>query len=172
MIRRLATLLALLWFGSVESAHAQRSYPSLSRRPVESRDRDAEVAKAAAAEPVTARPLDPAVVSELAKLSSTANAGASAFDKGLADSDRAVGAAKGAAIASESWVVAQEALSVLDASRFGSVTALAGIDTIYINQLDMGGDASAVDAYRMPVLAIVDGQNDRLDSLRDRLARP
>lgn len=172
MIRRLAALLALLWFGSIESAHAQqRAYPSLSRRPVESRDRESEVVQAQA-QLVTAKPLDAAVVSELARLRAQASAGGVVFDRELSASDRAVAAATSAPVASEAWVTAQEALSVLDAGRFDSVTALAGMDVLYVEQLNAGGDAAALQAYRAPVLSMVDGQNDRLDSLRGRLARP
>ncbi|MCE7795007.1 hypothetical protein LWE61_00395 [Sphingobium sufflavum] len=173
MLRRLTALLALLWFGSVESAHAQqRTYPSLSRRPVESRDRDAELAKAAE-QVVAPRPLDAAVLAELGRLSTQATAGGSAFDRDVAQSDRAVAAAAGtASVSSEAWILAQQALSALDASRFDSVSALAGMDSIYVEQLNGGRDVSAVEGYRAPVLAMVDRQNDRLDSLRFRLTRP
>lgn len=180
MLRRLATMIALLWAGSIESAHAQsqaqvqvrmRAYPSLLRRPVESRDRDAEIAKALAEQP-PAKPLDAAVLTELGKLNAQAMTAAQAFDRDYATSSRLVGTAQGTAVASESWVSAQEAISALDAGRYDSVIALAGLDTIYVQLLDAGGDAAAVDGYRAPVLAMVDSQNDRLDSLRARLARP
>lgn len=172
MLRPLAALIALLWVGSVESTHAQqRGFPSLSRRPVESRDRDAEIAKAQAT-PVVVRPLDQAVAQELARLGTKAEAAGKAFDRDLPPSDRAVSAAQNAAPASESWVVAQKALSALDASRFDSVTALASMDSIYVQQLNDGGDATVVEGYRAPVAAMVDRQNDRLDSLRLRLRQP
>ncbi|MFT3966628.1 MAG: hypothetical protein QM690_12185 [Sphingobium sp.] len=171
MLRRLATLAAILLFGSVEPVQAQRAYPSLLRRPIESRDRDAEIAKAAAELP-PARPLDAAVLGELTRLATQASAAGQAFDQDYAASDRAVQAARNAAPASEAWVVAQKAISALDARRFESVTALAGMDSIYVNQLDKGGDATTVEGYRAPVLAMVDRQNDRLDALRFRLAQP
>lgn len=172
MLRRLATLFALLWFGSVESAQAQhRAYPSLSRRLVESRDRDTELVKAEAQQPAT-KPLDAAVLAELGRLGMQATVGGNAFDSDLSASDRAVAAAGGASVSSESWIVAQQALSVLDASRFDSVSALAGMDSIYVEQINSGGDVAAVEGYRAPVLAMVDRQNDRLDSLRFKLTRP
>jgi riboflavin biosynthesis pyrimidine reductase len=174
MLGRLTALFALLWFGSIESTQAQsRTYPSLLRRPVESRDRDAELAKAAAAhQAVAPKALDPAVLAELGRLNMRAMVGGTAFDRSVSESDRAVAAARGTAVASESWVTAQEALSALDASRFDSVIALAGIDTIYVDQLNSGGDTSAVEGYRAPILAMVDRQNDRLDSLRSKLTLP
>lgn len=174
MIRRLTTLLALLWFGSVESAQAQhRTYPSLSRRAVESRDRDAELIRSLAEQQQTPpKAVDPTILAELRRLETQADAGGTAFDKDLAGSDRAVGAAGSAAVASEAWVVAQQSVSALDASRFDSVSALAGLDSIYVEQLNGGGDVATVDGYRAPVLAMVDRQNDRLDMLRSRLAKP
>ncbi|CAN5319431.1 hypothetical protein BH10PSE13_BH10PSE13_13890 [soil metagenome] len=185
MLRRLAALIALFWAGSIGSAHAQssagagtnsqqvhsRGYPSLLRRPVESRNRDAETAKALAEQPV-AKPLDAAVLAELSRLNAQAAAAAQGFERNFAASDRVVASAGGAPVASESWISAQEAISVLDAGRYDSVTALASLDSIYVAQLNAGGDASMVAGYRTPVLAMVDAQNDRLDSLRFRLARP
>lgn len=174
MFRRFAALAALLWIGSIESAQAQvsgRAYPSLQRRPVESRNREHEIAKAVAEAPVPAG-LDPATQAELVRLGAQATVAGQGFDRAYAASDRAVAAANGAPVSSEAWVTAQEAISALDAGRYDSVTALAGIDSIYVAQLNAGADARAVMGYRAPVLAMVDGQNDRLDSLRFRLTRP
>lgn len=174
MLRRLAALTALLWVGPIESAHAQvagRGYPSLARRPVESRDRDAEIAKAIAEQPA-ATPLGGDVQSELARLAKQASAAGQAFDRDYAASDRAVTAAGNAPAASENWVVAQEAISALDAGRYDSITALASMDSIYVAQLNAGADTGAIDSLRAPVAAMVDRQNDRLDSLRFRLAKP
>lgn len=171
MLRRLATLAAILLFGPIDASQAQRIYPSLAPRPIETRDRDAEIAKAALDQPPPA-PLDASVASELARLNTQALAAAKAFDQDFAASDRTVNAARSSAATSEAWVMAQEAISALDARRYDSVTALASIDSIYVEQLNRGGDMTAVDGYRAPVAAMVDGQNDRLDSLRFRLAQP
>lgn len=148
-----------------------RGYPSLLRRPVESRNRDAEIARALAAQPV-AKPLDAAVLAELGRLNAQAAAAAQGFERNFTASDRIVASAGGAPVASESWVSAHTAISALDASRYDSVTALASLDSIYVAQLNAGGDAAVVETYRTPVLAMVDAQNDRIDSLRFRLARP
>ena len=171
MLRRLAALSALLLFGSVESVHAQRAYPSLSRRAVESRDREAEITRAAIDRPAI-KPLESSIRNELARLGAQAEAAGRAFDQDYGVSGQAVAVAGNAVPASESWVLAQEAISALDARRFDSVTALASIDMIYVDQLDKGGDAATVEGYRTPVATMVDGQNDRLDSLRFRLSQP
>jgi hypothetical protein len=172
MIRRLAALTAVLLFGSIDSASAQpRSYPSLSRRAVEGRDRDAEIARTVAQAPVV-KPLSDSVVNRLTRLGTQAATGGAAFDRSMPACDAAVAAAGRAAVASESWVVAQQAVSALDTDRFDSVAALAGMDSIYVEQLNDGGDAAAVESYRAPVLAMVDRQNDRLDALRVRLTSP
>jgi len=186
MLRRLTALVALFWAGLLGSAHAQapsttgaqagrpvhaRGYPSLLRRPVESRNRDAEIARVIAEQPV-AKPVDAAVLAELGRLSGQAAAAEQGFERDFAASDRIVSSAGGAPVASEAWVSAQEAISALDAGRYDSVTALASLDSIYVAQLNAGGDLAVVEGYRTPVLAMVDRQNDRLDSLRFRLARP
>jgi hypothetical protein len=171
MLRRLATLAAFILFGSVEPGQAQRSYPSLAPRRIETRDRDAEIARAALNQPAI-KPLDEAVTAQLTRLRTQATVAGQAFDQNFAASDRVVGAARDSAPTSEAWVVAQEAISALDARRFDSVTALAGMDSIYVDQLNQGGDAGSVEGFRAPVAAMVDGQNDRLDSLRFRLSQP
>jgi len=175
MLRRIAALSALLLFGTAEpglaQSRAQRGYPSLAPRSIETRDRDAEIAKAALDQPMP-KPLAPALTAELARLGTQASTAGQAFDQDYAASTRLVAAADGTAPASEAWVAAQEAISALDARRFDSVTALASIDSIYVDQLNVGGDASTVEGYRTPVAVMVDGQNDRLDSLRFRLAQP
>jgi hypothetical protein len=182
MIRRLATLLALLWLGPTDAALAQhRVYPSLAKRPVESRDRDAEIAaKAAANEAAANKPVaeDSALAARVQDLAQRAAKASSAFDSGLAAGQRSVTAAKGAAVGSEAWVVAQKAISGLDADRYDSVSALAELDTLYTERWNAEDPARAladtrtIDASRQPILTMVDAQNDRLDSLKAMLNQP
>jgi hypothetical protein len=181
MMRRLIALLLIALPSLADTQAIARGYPSLSRRPVESRDRDAEIAaKAAAQQTQAARTAteDPALTAEVATLGQRASAASNAFDARLDAAQRAVAAGQGASIGSEAWVVAQQAISQLDSERYDSVAALASLDTLYAersNASDPGralADSTLIDGERRRVLAMVDGQNDRLDRLKAGLAQP
>lgn len=180
--RALLHSLAFLLLGSTGTAIAQSrsgDYPNLSRRPIETRDFEAETraAELAASQVQEAAP-DADLLKQLDGLSADVTAGQGAFDTSYAAAQSRVGDAGGAAVSSEAWVSAQESLSELEASRNRSVSALASLDTLYINRLNAmsegkaSGGASAIDSLRMKALAVVDSQNDRLDSLRARLRQP
>ena len=183
MIRRLTALFALIWLGPVDAAVAQHrsAYPSLSRRPVESRNRDAEVAaKASAQQAQAAQPAaeDPALVAETTALGQRTAAASSAFDARFEASQRSVAAGRSASIGSEAWVAAQQAISLLDSDRYDSVAALASLDTLYAERSNVpdtsraATDSATIDRERQLVLAMVDRQNDRLDALKAGLAQP
>lgn len=181
MLRRLTALLALLWLWPADAVLAQRSaYPSLMPRPVESRDREAEVAAAAAARQTEAEAVaeDMALAAEVAALSVRARVGAAAFDARLESGRRTVEAGQTAPIGSESWVVAERAISALDAERYDSVAALASLDVLYAERsiAENAGraiaDAATIAPARRQVVAMVDRQNDILDELRRALPQP
>lgn len=180
-MRRLIALLLIALPGLADTQAIARGYPSLSRRPVESRDRDAEIAAKATAQQAQATRSaseDPALAAEVAALAARATAASGAFDTRLESSQRVVAAGRGAAIGSEAWVVAQQAISLLDSARYDSVAALASLDTLFVersNAPDPGRavtDSTTIDRERQRVLAMVDRQNDRLDALKADLARP
>lgn len=180
-LRRLLTLAALAVLGSAEAVTAQtRSFPSLQRRSVESRDRDAEVAarvrqQAQAVE--TAAP-DEALVRTVADLAGRSATAARTFDNRFAAGQASVAAARGAAVGSENWVVAQQEISALDSARYDCVAALATLDTLYVERANAPdearslADVATIAQPRAAVLAQVDGQNDRLDALRASLPQP
>lgn len=177
-IRALIHSLALFLAGCAGiGANAQDNYPSLAKRAIESRDFVAEEV-AAASTPVATVPADPAVVEQAGKLEAQANAGRAAFDRTLTDAQGKVRAASGADISSEAWVVAQAAISALESDRNDSVVALAGLDTLYVQQLNIAvgnaeaGSVVAVDGPRRTALAIVDRQNDAIDALKATLRTP
>lgn len=148
-------------------------YPSLAKRPIESRG-----AVAAPPPVVEAVADDPAVVREVDGLMQRARAGAAAFDSAVGGTQERVSAAAGSAVSSEAWVAAQLAISNLESQRYDSVFALASLDTLYVSRLnaiaagEVRGSAELIDGARSDALAIVDRQNDVLDGLRDRLATP
>lgn len=179
MRRLFAPLLGLLSLVPALPALAQREpYPSLLPRPIESRDRDKEAATAAREAAADAAPLaaDPALVVEVDALAVRAAQAAAAFDQSYGEGSRTAAAASGSAAGSEPWVAAQQWISVLQSNRYGSVAALATLDTLYAARANSDDPASAaadlavIANARAPVVAMVDSQNDRLDALSLLLA--
>lgn len=173
MLRRLAAFLALFALAPVPTEAQTRSFPSLSKRPAESRDRSVP-----APQPVQPAAADPALTSEVAKLGQQAASGNAAFQQQIGPGRSTAAAASGSAPSSEPWVKAQIAISALDSARYDSVAAMAGLDTLYINRQDSSdgarvtADLAAINPVRTRVLALVDAQNDALDGLRKSLKQP
>ena len=167
--RRLLAALALMLSGC---ASAPQNYPSLAKRPIES----APVADLAP--PPAPQPADAALSAQIARYAEQADKGASAFDAAYAKADRLVGAARTAGVSSDAWVSAQVAISALASARNDSVSALASLDTLYVQRSNDVADGQAaggvqdIDAARSAALALVDQQNDRIDALKARLPQP
>ena len=168
--RRFIPTIALILSGC---AGAHESYPSLARRPIETAPMaEAVVPKPA---PVVA---DPQLDADIARLRAQADKGSAAFDAAFVRADKLTQAASGAAVSSEDWVAAQQAISNLESMRNDSVSALASLDTLYVERTNAVADGKAqggvesIDAARAAVLASVDGQNDKVDALKGRLQQP
>lgn len=174
MRRVLSSLFSLAWLLPLASpAPAQRSgYPSLAPRAVESRDRESEVKQ----EPLVPAAPDAALGREVAALAERARTAAAAFDGLVGTTVARVDAAGSSGVGTEAWVVAEQAISALQAARYDSVAALATLDTLYAQRAAnedvarAAADLAVIAAARAPVVAIVDSQNDRLDALGLRLA--
>ena len=173
MIRRIAAFVALFTLGAVDAQAATRTYPSLAKRPIETRDGNAPSPVA-----VQPAPADAALVRDVETLGVQATAADSAFKTELGKARGTVAAASGAEPASEAWVAAQMSISNTDAARYDSVAALASLDTLYVGRQDnpdasrVASDIAAIAPVRTRVLAIVDTQNDALDGLRRSLKTP
>lgn len=167
--RRILTALALFLSGC---AGAPQSYPSLAKRPIES------APMATVAPPSAPVGADAALSAEIARHVGQADKGAAAFDAAYARADNLVGAASGASVSSDAWVAAQVAISALESARNDSVSALASLDTLYVQRSNAIADGSAgggladVDAARSAALSLVDQQNDRIDAMKGRLRQP
>lgn len=170
MFRRLLPTIALFLSGC---AGTLTGYPSLAKRAVE----NAPVGEAPASVPTPAE-VDPALQAQVDRLAGQSQAGSAAFDKAWPAADRAVRAAAGAAVSSEAWVTAQLAVSGLEAARNDSVSALASLDTLYVERSNAVAEGKArggveqIDAARKAALAAVDSQNDRIDAIKGRLTQP
>lgn len=173
MLRRLAAFLALFALAPVQAQAPSKAFPSLSKRPVEARDRSTPPPL-----PVQPAAADPVLGAEVDKLGKQAESGDTAFQQQIVKSRSLASAARGAAPTNESWVNAQVAISALDSARYDSVSALAGLDTLYIGKQDstdvprITADLATIDPVRTRVLALVDAQNDALDALRTSLRLP
>lgn len=167
--RRILTAIALFLSGC---AGAPQSYPSLAKRAVES----APVAEVAP--PPAPAPADASLTTQIARYTAQADKGAATFETAYAKADRAVTAARSAGVSSDAWVAAQVSISTLEAARNDSVSALASLDTLYVQTSNAVADGKAkggiaeVDAARAAALAQVDRQNDRIDALKSRLPQP
>jgi len=142
-------------------------YPSLQPRAAEAIDPRLQPAS-----PVNDRPVAPALASQLAALVDQARSGDSAFAPAAANAERLVSAA--GAAQSESWIVAQQALSAAIAARSPTATALADIDTLSAKALQTQGgiapnDLKAIDSAAAAVSAIARGQTDRIDAMKRSL---
>lgn len=124
--------------------------PSLAHRPVEGRFNVAPPTVVV----TPPGPLPADLVGRLARWESDAAAAQQAFAAARGSTAALVAAAAGAPVASERWVVAQQAISRLIAARAPLTGALADIDRLYLDR--------SIDA-------VVDGLPD-IYALRDRLA--
>lgn len=174
MLRRLLTaFLALFALGALADSAAAKPFPSLAKRPSETRDRTPPAPQA-----VVPAAADPQLVAQVEGLAKQAESGEAAFRTQLDAGRTAVAAAGPAAPSSEAWVNAQVALSALDNARYDSVAALAGLDSLYVDRQDNAdaarvmADLAAIDPVRSRALAMVDAQNDALDGLRGALKQP
>ncbi len=173
MIRRIAAFIALFSLGAVDAQAATRPYPSLAKRPVESHTR--ETGTVATPAPAAA---DPALAQEVSSLQTKATTADAAFQSELGKQRENISAATGSAVMSEAWVAAQMAISTVDSVRYESVAALATLDTLNVARQDSAdtarvtADLATIEPVRTRVLAIVDAQNDALDTLRNSLKTP
>lgn len=167
--RRFIPTIALLLSGC---AGAHESYPSLARRPIET----APIAEVIAPAPAVAA--DSKLDADIARLLAQADKGSAAFDAAYVRANKLTQTASSAAVSSDAWVAAQLAISNLESARNDSVSALASLDTLYVERMNAVAEGKAqggvdgIDSARASVLASVDAQNDRVDALKGRLKQP
>ena len=141
--------------------------PSLAPRAVEAIDPRAPVLVNS-----VQRPVDPALASHLAELIEQARGGESAFAAAAGDAQRL--AAGAGAPQSESWIIAEQAVSVAAAARAPTTRALSDIDGIaaaaLVKQGEMApADLAAIEAAATEVGAIDRSQAQTIDALQKRL---
>ena len=142
-------------------------YPSLQPREAEKIDPRVPVER-----PINNRATAPALATRLASLVDEALGGEQAFDSAAANAEHL--AASAGVPQSESWILAQEALTAAIAARKQTVSALSDIDEIGANALQTHGgiapnDLAAIDRAAAEVAEIAQRQAARLKSIENRL---
>ena len=166
-MRHLPLLLILVPIAGCAATSATE--PSLAQRPAELIDPRLPLPADAPAGPV-----DTALAGRLGQLIAEGNDGARSFNA-LVGQAEALASAAGPA-QSESWIVAQQALSGLEAARAKTTAALAEVDSIAAGRIQSGAgltpaDLGAIEAAAGQLRAITDGQNAVIDRIGARLGR-
>lgn len=155
----------IILLGSLASCADEGGYPSLKPRPFESAGRARDIVPA----PLPEAPATPQIEARVVAALAEADAGEARFAAELPGVRAAISVAGSAA--SESWIVAQERLSGLDASRAPTVAALTLLDTMLIEGSGLSpGDATAIRAAAARVQALVEAQGAALADLAALLA--
>ncbi len=143
----------------------QTTGPSLAKRAIESTSLSEPQVEAIA--PAAA---DADLRARIEALLVQAREGQSAFAAIL---PRARSTAESAgAEASESWIVAQQQLSALEAARAPTTRALGELDALLVARLDAHADAGVVEiqAAQVEAGALADAQQRDIDALRARIS--
>ncbi len=141
--------------------------PSLAPRSAESIDPRIPVVSS-----VVQRPVDPALAARLAGLVRAARQGEGAFAVDAGQAQRLTAAA--GAPQSESWIVAQQALSAAVAARAPTTRALADVDAIAAEALARQrgiapADLAAIEAAAGEIGVIARRQAETIDGMQARL---
>jgi len=159
------TLLCLLLSAC---ATQQSTEPSLAPRAAEAIDPRVPIPS-----DVIAGPVDPALASRIAELVAEVRAGDAAFQMASQNAETLANAA--GPQESESWIVAQEALSALVATRAPVTRAIADLDALAAGRIAatggiLPGDLAAIQAATAEAGAIGQRQAETIDRLQARLA--
>lgn len=145
-------------------------YPSLKPRAFEKAGRDA----ADLPSPPPAVPANPQVLARIAAFMAQAEQGQSAFAAELGAARPVIGQA--GVPDSESWIMAHQRLSGLDASRAATVAALADLDALTIAGVDAAGvrlaeaDLAAIRAAGEAIAALLEAQQRIIEELGASIA--
>lgn len=147
--------------------------PSLERRAVELRDRQAE---AKAPPPPIATITDSALARDLAAMLARADKAEADFAIARSAAQQDAGAARGKATGSEAWSVAQTSISALDAPRRDLAELLGDLEELYVARLAKEaagevepGGSDQIDRARQHVLALVESQDQVIATLKTGL---
>ena len=170
-MKKLSALVTIITVTLSGGAMQQGDFPSLQKRPYE--DDSAMVEPAVPVTIISSLPAD--VRNRLDSVVAQSSAAHAQFRALLPVVKQQVDAARGAAVSSESWVVAQTELAALEMVRSPSVEALADMDALYREQLerelanDSSGGTDIIAGQRDAVQAQVDRQQTEIDAMKNLL---
>jgi len=171
-IARLSVLTLPVLLAACLQPMAER--PSLERREVELRDRQAE---AKAPPPPIETVSDPALARDLAAMLARADKAEADFAVARSAAQAATGAARGDAVGSEDWSVAQTRISALDAPRRELAQILGDLEELYVARVQKEaagevkpGGSDQIEQARVHLLALLEGQDKVIGQLRTSLA--
>jgi hypothetical protein len=160
---------AFIAFAALAGCASSNAPPSLLPRAAEAIDPRLPVVR-----PMNDRPVNPALAEQLAALIVDAHLGDAAFEPAAAEAQRLAEAA--GAPQSESWVLAQQALSAAIAAREPTARALGDIDALGATRLqaqaglapndlaaiqNAGAEVGAIDQRQAAAIAAIKGRLDR-----------
>jgi hypothetical protein len=153
---------------------ATGDYPSLARRDVERIEGTALPADPDPAPPPVAANADPGLKGQLSRLVDQARTAHRDFVAARPRAQQLVGAASGAAKASEGFSVAAIALGQLDSARGRTMAALSDLDALYLserleNYQAPTDELAAIDAARGEVAGLLSQQDSVIETLQARL---
>jgi hypothetical protein len=158
-------LVALLGGALLSSCGPQVNAPSLAPRPVEKRPIDLP---GETSEPAT--PVDPALAARIAPLVTAAQEGDRAFARQRIEAEAAIAKAAGAAQGSEAWIVAQQALSTLDAARAPVRDAAATVEALREDPANAAsGNRQAIEEAAKIIEALDDAEAAAVATLGTKL---
>ncbi|MBX7540976.1 hypothetical protein [Qipengyuania sphaerica] len=161
-----ATLAAMLG----ACATPQGDYPSLAIRDAERAEGQFETGEPAR---LDVPPVEVDLTGGLdARLTSLVSAAREAHEEFVSVQPRAtqlVSAASGSAVGSDSWAAAQVALAELDSARSRAAVPLGDLDMLYTAARVAAEDASAIEAARDAVVALVGEEDAALEALRGKI---
>lgn len=145
-------------------AAADRGYPSLLPRPIESRGDAEPVRPEAVATP------DAALDQRIAEQRALADVAAERFQSAARDAEARVALARGTTAGSEPWIRAQAALADLAPIRGETAQIVSGLEEMAIARAT-GGEPNypALDAAIAAIGAIAQEQGNRVAALEDAL---
>lgn len=170
-MKKLSALVTIITVTLSGCAMQQGDFPSLQKRPYE----DEPVMDAPAAAVPVLSSLPAAMQARLDAAVAQSRAAHDRYQARLPSVKSRVDAARGAAVSSESWVVAHMEMAAFEIERSPSVEALADIDALYREQLERetveghSGGATIIAGQRDEVQAQVDRQQAEIDAMKNRL---
>ena len=159
------TAAATLAFLLSACAADRSTYPSLARR-----DAERMVGTIAPAPPASESAPSPDLVAHLSQLTAQANSAHARFTARAPRARALSGAARGAAMGSDSWASAAIALADLESARSDAMIALADLDALYAAARVEGNDVAAITATRDQVSALIAAEDGVLAELHNRMA--